>query len=362
MNNIQLSDFRRRLRRWFHHNRRDLPWRRSSDPYTVWVSEVMLQQTQVNTVVPYFERFVEKYPDVRTLASAELQDILKSWEKMGYYARARNLHAAARVLANNGLNNVPPDLDAFRELPGVGDYIAAAVFSIARDHPVAVVDGNVKRVLSRLFLIDLPISTSAANREFKGAATRLLDRRRAGDFNQAMMELGATLCRPKRPLCDRCPVSPHCEAFPVGRQAELPVRARRRAVPKYHVAIGIISKDRRILITQRQPTGHLGGLWEFPGGKVRPGESPQDACAREIEEEVNLCVEVTDYLIHIEHAYSHFKIGVDVYACTYTAGDVKLQGPADYRWILLDEIDEYPFPGANHKFLDLVKQRLRDAR
>jgi A/G-specific adenine glycosylase len=359
MDNVQLLDLRQRLLAWFEKTQRDLPWRNSRDPYAIWLSEVMLQQTQVTTVIPYFKRFVEKYPDVLTLARADVQDVLKGWEKLGYYARARNLHAAAGRLAETNQGAFPRDHAEFRKLPGVGEYIGAAVFSIAFGEPRAVVDGNVKRVLSRLFLIAAPVNTSQAKREFDKRAEALLDTGRPGDFNQAMMELGATICRPRRPLCERCPVSPHCRAHTTDRQPEFPVRAAKKTVPKYHIAVGVIQKDGRILITQRKESGLLGGLWEFPGGKVGNDETPEDACKREIEEEVNLEVEVTDYLTHVDHAYSHFRIGVDVYSCEYKAGDVKLHGPIDYRWILVDEIDDYPLPGANHKFLPLIKKRLR---
>ena len=356
MNRERLPAFRERLLLWYEREKRDLPWRGTRDPYRVWVSEVMLQQTQVQTVVPYYQRFVAAYPDVCALARADLQEVLKSWEKMGYYARARNLHRAARRLADDTGGRVPSEYEAFRELPGVGDYIAAAVMSIAFDEPHAVLDGNVKRVLARLFEVDSPVNASTSQKLFREHAGKLLDRTHPGDYNQAMMELGAVVCRPAQPLCDACPVSRFCVAFAAGRQHEFPVRAPRKPVPKYHIAIGVIRKDDRILITRRPEDGLLGGLWEFPGGKVRRGERPEDACTREIKEEVNLTVEVTDYLTHVDHAYSHFKIGVDVYSCRYRAGEVELSGPTDFRWILVDEIDNYPFPGANHKFIPLIKE------
>lgn len=362
MKNVQLPDFRRALLAWFDTNKRDLPWRVSRDPYSIWVSEVMLQQTQVKKVIPYFKRFVAKYPDVLTLARASRQDVLKSWENLGYYSRARNLHSAARYLVDHHEAGIPSDPKRFRDLPGVGEYITAAVSSIAFGHPFAVVDGNVRRVLSRLFLIGSTVGTSKANTEFRGWAGKLLDDRHPGDFNEAMMELGAVVCRPAGPHCDRCPVSRFCQAHASGRQDDFPVRDKRRSVPRYHIAVGVVEKDGRLLITRRPESGLLGGLWEFPGGKVKAGETPEDACVREIEEEVSLKVEVVDYLTHIEHAYSHFKIGVDVYSCAYTAGDVKLDGPEDYRWILVDELDDYPFPGANHRFLPIIRERLKRLR
>ena len=355
-----LRDLRRRLSAWFDARRRDLPWRGDGDPYRIWVSEVMLQQTQVKTVIPYYSRFVERYPDIKTLAGADMQDVLKCWEGMGYYARARNLLAAARALVASGRNEVPRDYQEFRALPGVGDYIAAAVMSIAFGQPLGVVDGNVTRVLSRLFEITHSVGSAAARRTYREYAQTLLDPDRPGDFNQAMMELGATVCRPRGPLCGDCPIKTRCGAFAASRPDEFPVRRRSKPVPRYHIAVGVIQKNERVLITRREESGLLGGLWEFPGGKVAANEAPEDACRREVAEEVNLEIEVTDYLTHIEHAYSHFKIGVDVFACRYKAGEIELRGPIDYRWILVDELDDYAFPGANRKFLPLVKKRFTD--
>jgi A/G-specific adenine glycosylase len=349
------SRFRRELRQWFAKNQRDLPWRESKNPYRIWVAEVMLQQTQVKTVVPYFQRFVEKYPDVCALAGADLQDVLKTWEKLGYYARARNLHRAAKIVCSEMGGRVPDSYSEFRKLPGVGSYIGAAVQSIAHERPLPVVDGNVKRVLARLFMVDVPATSSTAAKTFEALAADLLDTRCPGDFNQAMMELGATVCRVGSPSCGACPVSGHCRAHLSRRQTEFPVKAKRRTVPRYRIAVGVVRKGNRILITRRKPDGLLGGLWEFPGGKIRSGESPEQACAREIKEELNLTVEITDYITRVHHAYSHFKIAVDVFTCRYVAGRVRLNGPDDFRWILVDEIDRYPFPAGNHKFIPLLK-------
>ena len=342
---------------WFDVHQRDLPWRATRDPYRIWVSEVMLQQTQVKTVVAYFAGFIEKYPDIRALAEAPLEGVLKSWEGMGYYARARNLHRAAGVVTRTMGGDIPSDYSTFRSLPGVGDYIAAAVMSIAHDQPYAVVDGNVRRVLARLFLIDHPAGTVSSTRAFNERADELLDRSNPGRYNQALMELGALVCTPKNPACGVCPVSADCRGFATAQQAFYPVPRKRRPTPKYHIAVGVIHKDDRILITRRQESGLLGGMWEFPGGKVRPGESPEAACAREISEEVSLSVQVTGFIGHVDHAYTHFRIAVDVFDCRYEAGEVRLSGPVDYRWILIDETNEYPFPAVNHKIFARLKQR-----
>jgi A/G-specific adenine glycosylase len=352
-----LGAFRRRMLRWFGESHRKLPWRETDDPYRIWVSEVMLQQTRVTTAIPYYERFIAKFPDVRSLARAKGDTVLKCWEGLGYYARARNLHQAAKLLAVERKGTVPDDYAQFRSLPGVGDYIAAAVFSQAFNQPFAVVDGNVKRVLARLFTIEAPVNRSSSLSTFKTYAEFLLDIRAPGDFNQAMMELGALLCRPKGPDCPHCPVRSYCKACKSSNQGKYPVRSGARPVPHYHVAVGVVRKANKILIAQRKPSGLLGGLWEVPGGKVRPDETPESTCKREIKEELNLSVDVTAHLTRVHHAYSHFKISMDVYDCRYRAGRVKLNGPDNYKWIALEEIENYAFPVANHKFIPLLTNK-----
>jgi len=205
-------DFRKRLLDWYAAHHRILPWRKTRDPYAVWVSEVMLQQTQVGTVIAYYERFMDRFADVAGLARADLQAVLKIWEGLGYYARARNLHRAAAVVCARHGGQVPDTWDQIRALPGVGPYIAAAVLSIAYHRPLAVVDGNVKRILARLFRIDAPVNVSSAAPVFQRKADELLERRQPGAFNQAMMELGAVVCRPRNPDCSHCPVSAHCRS------------------------------------------------------------------------------------------------------------------------------------------------------
>jgi A/G-specific adenine glycosylase len=352
-----MIELRRALLGWYAANKRDLPWRQSRDPYLVWVSEVMLQQTQVATVIPYFEGFVAKYPDIRALSDAPLENVLKSWERLGYYARARNLHRAARIVVEEMGGQVPRDYAVFRSLPGVGDYIAAAVASIAFGDPRAVVDGNVKRVVARLFLIDSPVGGASPTRSFREKADEMLDRSNPGEFNQALMELGALVCTPAAPSCDRCPVSGFCGASLGSLQREYPVRAKRRETPRHHIAVGVIRKDGRILITRRKEDGLLGGLWEFPGGKVENGETPEEACRREIAEEVNLSVEVGALVARVDHAYTHFKVSVDVFECAYGGGSIALNGPTDHRWILLEEAEEYAFPALNHKIFEKLRRR-----
>jgi len=353
-----IKKFRRQLLAWYRQNRRDLPWRKTKDPYAIWVSEVMLQQTQVATVIPYYERFMAAFPGVKQLAEAELQKVLKAWEGLGYYARARNLHRAAGIVCSLYDGRVPGDRKLFRDLPGVGNYIAAAVLSIAFDQPMAVVDGNVKRVLARLLQMQAPANAPGFHAEFTKAADLLLDKRVAGDFNQAMMELGALVCTPRLPACNQCPLNDYCLASSSGQANLYPRRLTRPQTPLYRIAVGVVIKNRRLLITQRKPDGLLGGLWEFPGGKIKKGESASAAVLREIKEEVNLSVTVEKRLTQVKHAYTHFKIQMDVFICSYSGGRVKLKGPVDFRWVTVAAMEEFPLPKANHKFLPELKKAL----
>jgi A/G-specific adenine glycosylase len=354
---MQDNLIRKNLIDWYRKNLRDLPWRKSNDPYAIWISEAMLQQTQVATVIPYFHRFLRQFPDIYALAASDQETVLKAWEGMGYYARARNLHRAAIDIVDYHQGKMPSSLTQLKKLPGVGDYIAAAVASIAFHQPCPVVDGNVKRVLSRLFLIDTPVNDASAHKVFYQYASRFVDNHskdHQGIFNQAIMELGALICKPRHAECIRCPIVSCCQAYKQNLIHRFPRRHKKRKPPEYQVSAAVLRKNGKILITRRKTEGHLGGLWEFPGGKVRDNETPEQACVREIKEEVNLDISVDTLLTRIKHAYTHFKIKMDIFNCTYVSGDLKLNGPVDYRWVTADELKLYPFPGADRKFMHLI--------
>lgn len=347
--------FRQALISWFENNQRALPWRQTNDPYHIWVSEVMLQQTQVGKVVGYYQRFLTKFPALGDLANANLQELLKAWEGLGYYARARNLRKAAKIVVSDMGGKVPTDYDTFRKLPGVGDYTAAAVQSIAFGHSYAAVDGNVKRVIARMFMLDSPVNDAKFHKVFREKASFLLDRDKPSTFNQAMMELGAMICRPKSPLCTVCPVHLFCAAFQVACQDQFPLRLKRKPIPSYHLVVAVIRKGDQILITQRRTDGLLGGLWEFPSGGIDDAEeSPADVCRRIIQGDFNLQIEVTGFLTQTQHTYTHFKTTMEVFECRYQSGKIVLDRAQDYRWIKVDEIGQYPLIGANHKFLSLI--------
>ncbi len=352
---IDTIKFHNQLLRWFDKHQREMPWRQSRDPYFIWISEVMLQQTQVQTVIPYFQRFITQFPTVQSLAEADLNRILKTWEGLGYYSRARNLAKAAKIVVEEHKSKIPDNSEDFIKLPGVGEYIAAAVQSIAFNAPLAAVDGNVKRVLARLLLIDHPINQSQSHKTFNLEAEKLLNSSEPGRHNEAMMELGALVCTPINPDCSACPIKTFCKALTHKLVKKYPKRKKKPAVPIVPIAVGVIFKGDKMLITRRKEEGLLGGLWEFPGGKIRKDESAKDACLREVAEETNLKIEIITHLTRVKHAYSHFKIEMDVFVCRYISGKVRLFGPVDHQWIIRDEIDNYPFPKANIKFMSKIK-------
>ena len=349
-----LDRIRGALGRWYDARRRDLPWRRTADPYAIWVSEVMLQQTQVATVVPYYARWLERFPTVAGLAAADPQTVLKCWEGLGYYARARHFHRAAQILVQQHGGRVPDDPVAFQALPGVGDYITAAVLSIAFGRPLAVVDGNVKRVLARFLRLESPVNAPSPHKTFAPIAAGWLDRERPGRFNQAVMELGALACTPRQPRCDACPIADGCRSLADGCQADYPRRLARRAVPEHRLLAAVVEKDGRLLIVQRPMDGLLGGLWEFPSAPLAEGQKAAAACRAAILELLGIRVRVVGGAGRIRHAYSHFKIDAEVYCCAWQAGRVRRRGPAAHRWVAPERLADYPLTGAAHK----VKARI----
>ena len=319
----------------------------------------MLQQTRVETVDGYFRRWMERFPTIETLAAADLQEVLKAWEGLGYYARARNLHKAARqiVTAHGGV--LPADRKALLALPGIGAYTVGAILSIAYNQPEPILDGNVKRVLARLFDIDQPINAPAVLRQLWELAQKIVEAApadAAGDCNEALMELGATICTPQSPRCLLCPLVADCQAAAHGTQAERPVMPPRRQTPHYDVAAGVIWAGEpyrsRLLIAQRPPHGMLGGLWEFPGGKLETSDADLPACLRrEINEELGIDIEVGDRLTTVRHAYTHFRITLHTFHARHVAGAPQAIGCQDWRWIELDELASFPLPVTDQKIV-----------
>jgi len=339
---------------WYQLHKRNLPWRQTQNPYFILISEVMLQQTQVTKVLNYYQPFIQQFPDVFALANAKVEQVLKIWEGLGYYARARNLHAAAQMIVKNMAGEFPTAYSQLKSLPGIGEYIAAAVLSIAYDQPLAVVDGNVKRVLARAYRIDKPINKSSSFYTFQEIAQQLLDQNQPGHFNQAIMELGALICRPVNPYCDQCPIKAFCKANNTDQVHLFPVKLKKNRIPEYHLVAGIVYKGNQFLIVRRKIDGFLGGMWEIPGGRIQGDELPEQTCIRFIRENVNITAEIVEYLAQIRHAYSHFKIKMDIFRCHYLEGEEILNGYIDSRWITKNEVTQYPFHLANHKVFKLL--------
>ncbi len=351
---LGLRTFQKSLLQWFESEARDLPWRRTRDPYRIYLAEIMLQQTRVDQGLPYYQRFLERFPTLESLASASEQEVLKQWEGLGYYTRARNLHRAARILVEQYKGRFPETPEQLILLPGIGRYTAGAIASIAFDKQTPLVDGNVKRVLARLHAIDAAIDLPATERLFWEKASAMMPAERPGDFNQALMELGARICTPKTPQCDACPVSRHCDANARHLQEQLPIRMPKKKVPHHQVVVAAIHDTGRYLIGKRPSEGFLGGLWEFPGGKMQAGENPDNALMRECREELNVEIKSGGLIAVTKHAYTHFKVTLHVYRCTIIAGVPTPNFHTELRWVAREQFNAFPFPKGNHKFLHLL--------
>lgn len=336
---------------WFQARERYVPGRGDSDPYRIWVAEVMAQQTRIATVIPYYEAFVRRFPDVESLASAPLDDVLKIWEGLGYYGRARNLHRAAGLVAEKYGGRLPHDPAALRSLPGIGAYTAGAIASIAFGQPEPAIDGNVRRVLCRLYDIEVP-RPARLDRLMRDLITDAGGA--AGLLNQALMDLGGSICGPRSPDCEACPLAVHCRALEKGTVGLRPVRRRRPPLPHHDIGAVVVWRDGRVLIARRPEDGLLGGLWEFPGGKVEPGENAADAARREVREELGVDAELVGSADTVHHAYSHFRITLHLFHARWLAGG-PASGPtavaASPRWVCPSELDRYAFPAANRSFI-----------
>lgn len=345
---------RRAVLAWYRRAARDLPWRGTRDPYAVWVSEVILQQTRVEQGTPYIERFLDAFPTVQDLAKARVDGVLKLWEGLGYYSRARNLHKAAGLVVRERQGELPTTAAEWMGLPGVGRYTAGAIASIAFGEEVPVLDGNVKRVLARLADLDRCIDEAPVTAMLWDWASLLVKGTRPGDFNQGLMELGARVCTPRNPACGGCPVRRVCAARQAGTQGLRPLRRAKKEVPHRENVVAAIRKKGRYLLAKRLPEGLLGGLWEFPGGEVRTGESHEKALVRAIEEGLGLVIEVGRPVASVDHAYSHFRVTLHVYACRHTGGTPEPHSHTEVKWVRPARFSEFAFPRANHKFLELL--------
>ncbi len=358
---LDAKKFRQALLGWFKKNRRTLPWQdgighlaqRKRD-YRVFISEIMLQQTRLDQALPYYERWIKNVPSFEALAHAPLQKLLKLWEGLGYYARVRYLKEAARIIVCEHNGQIPSDYSKIRALPGVGEYTAAALASFIHRQPYLAVDGNNFRVLSRVLAMPGSVSNQTDRKKLSEAAFGFLDPQRPGEFNRALMRLGVLVCLPRNPKCAICPVRQFCKAYKSRRVEQFPSPRRKINAPHYQIAAGVVWKDGKILITQRKPDGLLGGLWEFPGGKRKLGETLLQTCRREVREETGVTVRVGSLAQKIRHGYSHFSITLSVFHCYYEKGIPRALGCQKIKWVHPGQLAQYPFPKANQKIVPLL--------
>jgi A/G-specific adenine glycosylase len=338
----EMDSFATRLLAWYARQGRKLPWRGSADPYVVWVSEIMLQQTRVEAVIPYFERWMARFPGIASLAAASEQEVLSVWEGLGYYARARNFYRAAKIVMEEYGGQIPSGLTALRRLPGIGRYSAGAIASMAFGLDFPTLDANLRRVFARVFDVAVPADTAGGEEILWKLAEQHLPKGRAGDYNQALMDLGATLCLPKNPRCLLCPLGDLCLANQLGIQAERPVLKPKAVVPHYTVTAAVIRRDGQVLLAKRPSRGLLGAMWEFPGGKIEPDETLEACLRREILEELGVEIGVGQSFGVYRHAYTHFRITLHAFLCELTAGEPVPLEAAELAWVDPGELARYP--------------------
>jgi A/G-specific adenine glycosylase len=349
-----VKGLRASLLRWYRRHRRDLPWRRTRDPWAIWVSEAMLQQTRVETVIPYYERFLQRFPDVGALARADLEDVLGLWAGLGYYSRARHLHGAAREVVERFGGRIPASADELRTLPGVGRYTAGALASIAFDRPEPVLDGNVTRVLARLHGIREDVARPAVQARLWDEAARLARGPQPGDLNQALMELGARVCTPRRPDCPACPVAAACRARRTGEEEAIP-RPRRRPAPRRVRAVAaLVVRRGRVLAVRRAETGLLGGLWELPGSEIGARERPERVLGPALAAATGLAVRGVEPLGVVTHLFTHRRVETHVFRASAAAGRVRLAGWAAHRGVAPAELRALAQGRATRKAIELA--------
>ncbi|MGY4690544.1 A/G-specific adenine glycosylase [Salibacterium sp. K-3] len=350
-----IHDFQQQLLSWYEHHKRELPWRQNQDPYRVWVSEIMLQQTKVDTVIPYFHRFMEWFPDPESLAYADEEQVMKAWEGLGYYSRVRNLQTAVKEVVEEYGGTVPEERSEFSSLKGVGPYTAGAVLSIAYEKPEPAVDGNVMRVFSRIFNISDDIGKAKTRKRFEALVAPFLEGVKPSAFNQAVMELGALVCTPKSPGCLLCPVQDFCEARRQGTAEELPVKAKKKAPKaKDMAAVVLKNKDGRMLIHQRGESGLLARLWEFPNTEVPGQQAREEALKQYLAEEYGVTAEIGEPLQKVEHVFSHLIWYITVFEAW--TDDTAVRN-ADSLWVTMEETEDYAFPVSHQKILEDRKEK-----
>ncbi|MGB7998754.1 MAG: A/G-specific adenine glycosylase [Anaerobacillus sp.] len=345
------KQFQKDLISWYQKEQRTLPWRENQDPYRVWVSEIMLQQTRVDTVIPYFKRFMNQFPTVEALASADEADVLKAWEGLGYYSRARNLQSAVQEVATSYGGVVPSNPNEIAKLKGVGPYTAGAILSIAYDIPEPAVDGNVMRVLSRIIGIWEDIAKPSARKTFEEVTRRIISQGDPSSFNQGMMELGAIVCTPKSPSCLLCPVQEHCRAFSEGSQEELPIKSKKKAPRPVPIAVlALEDSEGNFMIRQRPETGLLASLWEFPNVELVEGGLKEDQLKKHIQEVYNVQATIKEEIASFNHIFSHLKWQLTVFRGVFQ-GELK---DNNAQLVNSNDLGKYAFPVAYQKIVKMI--------
>ena len=356
-NLIKLT-FNKSLLNWYKLKNISLPWRGEKNLYKIWLSEVMLQQTQIKTVIPYYLNWIEKFPNIKSVATAKEDEILKCWEGLGYYSRVQNFHHSCKIVLKDYNGKIPKNSELFLKLKGVGEYIHAAVFSIGLNKKIPVIDGNVKRVISRYLGLKKEINLEKKNiLYFLEKNISIISN--AGAFNQATMDLGRLICKPKNPDCENCPIQQNCIALKKDIVYKIPIKVKKKKVPHYKMIVGIVSKKNKILLCKRNKKGLLGGMWELPNGKIESKETNKKALKR-IMTEFGLNFNSQKYLGKARHEYSHFSIEQNGYKCEYKSGNLISKDHSEYKWIYFNEKCNYPIHTASHKILNKMKEILND--
>lgn len=337
---------------WYAAHKRNLPWRRTYDPYHVWISEIMLQQTQMERGVEYFNRWVRLFPNPGAVADASEREVLKAWEGLGYYSRARNIRKAAALMEEQHGSQVPQTYEQLLSLPGIGHYTAAAIMAIAYNQPWPVIDANVERLFARLLNSTRPVKEKAFKQELHKGLQGLLAEASPRDLSQALMELGALVCTPRNPACANCPVQKFCAAFRAGTVDQRPVARPRQEKIDIIMACAIVEHEGRMFIQQRREDDVWGGLWEFPGGRLQNGETPEQAASRELQEETEIRAVDFRPFATVVHHYTRYRVTLHSYFCeAQGTPEPQLHAAQQYRWVGFQELEQYPFPSGHRQLI-----------
>lgn len=347
----QKSSFAQSLNAWYRKHARVLPWRKTSDPYKIWISEIMLQQTTVNAVIPYYQKWIKAFPTVYDVVKASPQKVLKLWQGLGYYTRVKNIHRSAKIICDVYKGKIPDNSEHLKKLPGFGPYTVGAVLSIAFDQRSPIVDANVRRVFMRLLAMDGYADVSQDPEIYK-YLDKVMPQRNLRTFNQALMELGALICRNHEPICLSCPVKDHCLGYKKGVQEIIP-KPKKRIIKDINAAIGILKRNGKYLIQKRPSSGLLADLWEFPGGKIKSKESPAEALRRELKEELDIDVKSSRHVMNVQHFYTQFRVNLHVSICE----PVSFPRTHKYcKWVTLSDLRKYPMPSGSAKIVDRLSK------